>query len=111
MFSQPVLLALVAGGLTRDDAYRIVQRNAMRAWDERRDFRSLLEADPDVERSTAVDVRLARFDLDRARCATHRRACSRRSAEDRAEDRQDPTPADAGALEHGGVDADLAPRV
>ena len=38
----------------RDDAYRIVQRNAMRAWDERVDFRSLLEADPEVtvDRST-----------------------------------------------------------
>ena len=36
VFSQPVLLALVAAGATRDDAYRIVQRNAMQAWEERR---------------------------------------------------------------------------
>ncbi|GAC1377246.1 MAG: adenylosuccinate lyase [Acidimicrobiales bacterium] len=48
VFSQPVLLALVAGGLTRDDAYRIVQRDAMRAWEERRPFRAILEADPEV---------------------------------------------------------------
>src|SRR5687768_18285574 len=48
VFSQPVLLALVAEGTPRDDAYRIVQRNAMRAWEERRDFRTLLEDDPDV---------------------------------------------------------------
>jgi adenylosuccinate lyase len=48
VFSQPVLLALVAGGMTRDDAYRIVQRNAMAAWENRKPFRSLLEADPDV---------------------------------------------------------------
>ena len=39
VFSQPVLLALVAAGISRDDAYRIVQRNAMTAWEERVDFR------------------------------------------------------------------------
>ena len=38
-FSQRVLLALVAAGLGRDEAYRLVQRNAMRAWDEETDFR------------------------------------------------------------------------
>ncbi len=48
VFSQPVLLALVAGGLERDDAYRIVQEQAMRAWTEGVDFRTLLEADPRV---------------------------------------------------------------
>jgi adenylosuccinate lyase len=48
VFSQPVLLALVAGGMARDDAYRVVQRSAMRAWEEETDFRSLLEADPEV---------------------------------------------------------------
>src|SRR3990170_1704936 len=35
VFSQPVLLGLVSEGMSRDDAYRVVQRNAMRAWDER----------------------------------------------------------------------------
>ena len=45
MFSQPVLLALVAAGLTRDDAYRIVQDVAMAAWEEGTPFRALLEAD------------------------------------------------------------------
>jgi adenylosuccinate lyase len=48
VFSQPVLLALVADGMSRDDAYRIVQRNAMRAWEDETDFRALLEADPEV---------------------------------------------------------------
>jgi adenylosuccinate lyase len=48
VFSQPVLLALVASGLSRDDAYRIVQRDAMVAWDEGRSFRLVLEADPEV---------------------------------------------------------------
>jgi adenylosuccinate lyase len=47
-FSQRLLLALVESGLARDDAYRLVQRNAMRAWDEERDFRELVRADPDI---------------------------------------------------------------
>jgi adenylosuccinate lyase len=45
VFSQPVLLALVAAGMTRDDAYRVVQRHAMEAWDQGKPFRTLLEAD------------------------------------------------------------------
>ena len=48
VFSQSVLLALVSAGLTRDQAYRIVQRDARAAWAERRAFRSVLEADPEV---------------------------------------------------------------
>src|ERR1043165_5962457 len=44
-FSQRVLLALVEGGLPRDEAYRLVQDHALRAWDERLDFRALVEAD------------------------------------------------------------------
>ena len=36
--------------MSREDAYKIVQRNAMRAWHERTPFRGLLEADPDVAR-------------------------------------------------------------
>jgi adenylosuccinate lyase len=47
-FSQRLLLALVAAGLARDDAYRIVQRDAMQAWDAETDFRSLVEADAEV---------------------------------------------------------------
>ena len=48
VFSQPVLLALVAGGLTRDEAYRVVQDVAMRAWSEGISFRTLLEKDARV---------------------------------------------------------------
>ncbi len=47
-FSQRVLLALVSSGLSRDDAYRLVQRHAMRAWDEELDFPSLVRADPEI---------------------------------------------------------------
>jgi adenylosuccinate lyase len=49
VFSQAVLLALIEEqGMSRDDAYRIVQRNAMRAWDERLPLRDLLAGDPEV---------------------------------------------------------------
>ncbi len=66
VFSQPVLLALVEAGMTRDDAYRVVQRNAMRAWDERRPFRELLQADPDVTNTLDAARLDACFDLKRA---------------------------------------------
>jgi adenylosuccinate lyase len=66
VFSQPVLLALVEAGMSRDDAYRAVQRNAMRAWDERRPFRELLRDDAEVG-AVLDDARLdACFDLKRA---------------------------------------------
>jgi adenylosuccinate lyase len=48
VFSQRVLLALIEKGLSRQDAYKLVQRNAMRAWKERSPFPALIEADPDV---------------------------------------------------------------
>jgi adenylosuccinate lyase len=48
VFSQAVLLALVEAGLTRDDAYRIVQRNAMRTWDEGGTLEKHLAADPEM---------------------------------------------------------------
>jgi adenylosuccinate lyase len=47
-FSQRLLLALVAAGLSRDDAYRLVQGHAMRAWEEERDFPELVRADPEI---------------------------------------------------------------
>jgi adenylosuccinate lyase len=53
VFSQPILLALVSSGLTRDQAYRIVQRDARAAWSERRPFRQVLEADAEVTLSEA----------------------------------------------------------
>lgn len=48
LFSQPVLLALVEAGLTRDDAYRIVQRDARTAVELGRPFRDVLQDDPEV---------------------------------------------------------------
>src|SRR5689334_7682904 len=55
VFSQRLLLALVESGLIRDDAYRLVQRHAMRAWDEGLDFRQLVRQDTEIS---------ARVDLD-----------------------------------------------
>jgi len=46
--SQRVLLALTQAGVSREEAYRLVQRNAMKVWLEGKDFRSELEADPEV---------------------------------------------------------------
>jgi adenylosuccinate lyase len=47
-FSQRLLLALVDSGLERDEAYRLVQRHAMRAWEEEEDFRDLVRSDPEI---------------------------------------------------------------
>ncbi len=63
VFSQAVLLSLVSAGLTRDEAYRIVQRDARAAWSERRPFRAVLETDPEVT-LTAAQLDDA-FDLSR----------------------------------------------
>jgi len=48
VFSQRVMLALIEKGLSREKAYKLVQRNAMRSWKERVSFLSLLRDDPDV---------------------------------------------------------------
>jgi adenylosuccinate lyase len=59
-FSQRVLLALVESGMARDEAYRLVQEHALRAWDEGLDFRSLVEGDQRIARR--IDLAAA-FDL------------------------------------------------
>jgi len=66
VFSQPVLLALVAAGATRDEAYRLVQRNAMTAWETGKPFRALLEADPEVTGRLMPAALDSAFDLTRA---------------------------------------------
>src|SRR5262245_13256006 len=63
VFSGTVLLELARRGVSREDAYAWVQRNAMRARDERQDFKNLLAADPDITRVlTPPDIERA-FDL------------------------------------------------
>jgi adenylosuccinate lyase len=61
VFSHRLLLALVEGGVAREEAYRLVQRHAMQAWEEERDFRELVAADPEL--ASRVDL-AAVFDLD-----------------------------------------------
>jgi adenylosuccinate lyase len=61
--SQRVLLALVDKGKAREDAYRLVQRNAMRVWAEGGDFLALLKADPDVSNALSPGELEALFDL------------------------------------------------
>jgi adenylosuccinate lyase len=56
LFSQRALTALVDSGMKRDDAYRLVQASAQRAWDERTDFRDLIAAAaPDLDADAVFD--------------------------------------------------------
>jgi adenylosuccinate lyase len=61
--SQRVLLALTQKGVARDDAYAIVQRNAMRAWQAKGEFLKLLKADKDVAKTLSAEELEALFDL------------------------------------------------
>src|ERR1039458_5886883 len=63
VFSQSVLLALVDSGMSRDEAYRVVQSAARRAIDERRNFREVVEDDDEVTLSN--DALANAFDTDR----------------------------------------------
>jgi adenylosuccinate lyase len=62
--SQRVLLALAQKGVAREDAYRLVQRNAMKVWAGEGDFLALLNADPDVRKHLSEAELKASFDLD-----------------------------------------------
>jgi adenylosuccinate lyase len=55
-FSQRLLLALVESGLEREEAYRLVQRHALRAWDEEQDFRELVRADRELAGRVDLDA-------------------------------------------------------
>jgi len=69
VFSQAALLALVESGMTRDQAYRVVQRNAMAAWEGDQHLRDLLASDPEVP--LAADELDACFSLDRVHDSAH----------------------------------------
>jgi adenylosuccinate lyase len=62
--SQRVLIALTQKGVAREDAYRIVQRNAMRVWGGEKDFLALLKADADVRKALSDKELEENFDLD-----------------------------------------------
>jgi adenylosuccinate lyase len=61
--SQRVLIALTKKGMAREEAYRVVQRNAMKAWEHDKDFATLLKADPDVRGKLSDKEIAASFDL------------------------------------------------
>jgi adenylosuccinate lyase len=63
-FSHRLLLALIEHGLERGDAYRLVQRNAMQAWDEERDFGELVRADAEITAHLDAAALTDVFDLN-----------------------------------------------
>jgi adenylosuccinate lyase len=62
--SQRVLLALTQKGVAREDAYRLVQRNAMKVWESGGEFLTLLKADKDVRKHLSDKELAANFDMD-----------------------------------------------
>ena len=65
IFSQEVLLALVKSGITREDAYEIVQKNAMQVWKEKKDFKELLKQDNIITNKLSNDEIDDLFDLEK----------------------------------------------
>src|SRR6185503_2280351 len=63
VFSHRLLLALVGAGLDRGEAYRVVQRHAMQAWDEERDFHELVLVDPAISSRLDASALEGVFDL------------------------------------------------
>lgn len=62
-FSQQLMLALIGKGLLREDAYQLVQRNAMQSWGERLDFQELVAQDEDITRHLSIEEIDQIFDL------------------------------------------------
>ncbi|MFV0302403.1 MAG: lyase family protein, partial [Paracoccus sp. (in: a-proteobacteria)] len=63
VMSQRVLLALTQAGVSREDAYRLVQRNAMKVWEQGKDFKQELLADADVAAALSPAAIEEKFDL------------------------------------------------
>lgn len=63
IFSQQVLLGLIEKGMTREDGYKVVQRNAMETWKTGKSFNVLLKADPDVSKLMSDEEIDKLFDL------------------------------------------------
>lgn len=62
-FSQQVMLALTRKGISREDAYRLVQRNAMKVWEERGQLKDQLQKDPEIMSRLSVEEIEGIFDL------------------------------------------------
>ena len=65
IFSQEVLLALVKKGVTREEAYTMVQRNAMQVWEANKDFKTLLKGDKEIMALLNVNDIDTLFDLNK----------------------------------------------
>ena len=65
VFSGQLLLDLAAAGMLREDAYRVVQAHAMRAWDEDGDFRTAIDADPEITAILTPEQIAEAFSLER----------------------------------------------
>ena len=65
IFSQEVLLALVKSGITREDAYKIVQDNAMQVWKDKKDFKELLKNDKKIIKFLSEKDIESLFDLNK----------------------------------------------
>jgi len=63
VFSQKILLDLTQSGVSREDSYRLVQKNAMKVWDEGKDFQTELLADPEVSSALGETKIRESFDL------------------------------------------------
>ena len=64
VMSQRVLLALTQAGVSREDAYRLVQRNAMKIWEQGKDFKTELLGDEDVLAALSTEQITEKFDLN-----------------------------------------------
>ena len=65
VFSGQLLLDLAESGMSREDAYRLVQKHAMESWRTGADFRGLIEADPEIAGRVPKETIAAAFDLNR----------------------------------------------
>jgi adenylosuccinate lyase len=65
VFSGQLLLDLAASGMLREQAYRLVQGHAMRAWEEEGDFRAAVEEDPEIRAAMTPAEIAESFSLDR----------------------------------------------
>lgn len=64
IFSQRILLMLAEAGIKREKAYEIVQRNAMKSWEEGKDFKTLIKNDKDVKKYLKPSEIESAFDID-----------------------------------------------
>jgi adenylosuccinate lyase len=65
VFSGQLLLDLAAAGMLREQAYRVVQGHAMKAWEEEGDFRAAIEADPEIRKALKPEKIAEAFSLER----------------------------------------------